>query len=92
MFQNQPTRQDAPNYREIIKQPIALKDMKNKCKRHEYSSRANFEADLELMVSNSEQFNGVTHYISQLARDIQTRALHLMNNKKGDIGAMECVI
>lgn len=70
LFHNQPTRQDAPNYRDLIKQPIALKDMKNKSKRNEYKERASFEADVALMVANAVQFNGEYHPIASLAREI----------------------
>ena len=38
-FHNQVSRQDAPNYKEKIKYPIALKDMKNKTKRYDYKNR-----------------------------------------------------
>lgn len=52
-FHNQPTRQDVPTYRDVVKQPIALKDMKNKSKRNEYKDRITFEADITLMVNNA---------------------------------------
>ena len=39
IFYNQVTKQDAPTYKDIIKNPIALKDMKNKAKRNEYKNR-----------------------------------------------------
>ena len=66
--------------------------MKNKSKRNEYKSRANFEADLALMVSNAETFNGVDNYISQSARNLQIRALEIIEGRRGDIETMECVI
>lgn len=44
------------------------------------------------MVSNAEKFNGPTHYIANLAKILQERALAQIESKKGDIEAMECVI
>lgn len=38
IFHNQVTKQDAPTYKDVIKNPIAMKDMKNKCKRNEYKN------------------------------------------------------
>ena len=45
--------------------------MKNKSKRNEYKESAAFLADIELMVSNAEKFNGPTHYIAALAKSLQ---------------------
>lgn len=58
------TRQDAPNYRDFIKRPICLKDMKIKTKRNEYKNRDEFKADVELMRKNTEIFNGLQHSIT----------------------------
>ena len=92
LFHNQPTRQDAPNYRDLIRNPIALKDMKNKSKRNEYKDRQAFEADIQLMVSNAIQFNGELHYIATLAKGLQLKAEEELEAKRGDIETMECVI
>lgn len=92
LFHNQPTRSDAPNYRDIIISPIALKDMKNKSKRNEYKDRAMFENDIALMVSNAERFNGPLNQISEIARELQSRAQALLDKRAGDIETMECVI
>ena len=92
LFHNQPTRQDAPNYRDLIRQPIALKDMKNKSKRNEYKDKSSFEADINLMVSNAILFNGEQHYIAEMACELRALAEEELKAKKGDIETMECVI
>lgn len=81
-----------PNYRDLIRHPIALKDMKNKSKRLEYKSSADFISDVDLMVDNAVLFNGPANYIAQLARDLKTRAQALLDQRSGDIQTMECVI
>jgi len=65
------TRQDAPNYRDFIKKPICLKDMKNKTKRNEYKNRDEFKQDVELMRQNTEIFNGAQHGITLLAAQLE---------------------
>ena len=92
LFHNQPTRQDAPNYRDHIRNPIALKDLKNKSKRNEYKDRDGFLADLALMVDNCEKFNGTVHWITNVAKTLEQRAIKEIDGKRGDIETMECVI
>ena len=58
-------RKDAPNYYDVIKNPIDLTSMKNKAKRGEYLSKENFLADMELLRKNAEFYNGVTGQIAQ---------------------------
>jgi transcription initiation factor TFIID subunit 1 len=52
-------------YYDIIKNPMDLETITKKVKAHRYHSRSDFLADLELIASNSEKFNGpdskVTH-------------------------------
>ena len=69
----------------MIRCPIALKDMKNKAKRNEYKESAAFLADISLMVSNAELFNGAAHQIAVMARDLKAKAEEQIENKKGDI-------
>jgi hypothetical protein len=51
-------KKDAPNYTDIIKNPIDLQSMKNKAKRNEYDTSDQFIGDLELMRTNAEIYNG----------------------------------
>lgn len=45
----QVTKQECKNYRDIIKRPIALIDMKNKSKRNEYKNSEELKQDFELL-------------------------------------------
>lgn len=56
------------NYYELIQSPIDLSTMLKKVKEHRYQTRAEFEADMELMAANCEQFNGSHSTLTQTAR------------------------
>ena len=64
IFLNQVTRSQALGYRDIVKNPICLKDMMHKTKRNEYKNRDMFLADIDLMKENSSLFNGENHPIT----------------------------
>lgn len=51
-------RKDAPNYYDVIKNPIDLTAMKNKAKRGEYTSKEEFMKEIELLRTNAEFYNG----------------------------------
>ena len=80
-YHNQVSRQDAPNYKEMIKNPIALKDMRNKTKRNDYKNQQLFVDDIVLMRQNAETFNGAQHPIAQIARDLEELANSEMKKK-----------
>ena len=65
------TKQEAPNYRDLIKKPIALKDMKSTSKRNEYKCSEELMMDVRLMRQNAEIFNGMEHPISKLAKELE---------------------
>ena len=45
--------------------------MKNRAKRNEYKNRDELQADIALMRSNTELFNGPSHYITQKAQELE---------------------
>ena len=51
-------KKDAPNYYDVIKEPIDLTTMKNKSKRQEYIKKDQFLSDFYLLHKNAETFNG----------------------------------
>jgi Bromodomain len=63
-------RKDAPNYYDIIKNPIDLTQIKNKAKRIEYFTKDQLLADFQLLVDNAMIFNGQTSAIARNAGDI----------------------
>lgn len=74
MFHQPVKKSDAPTYYDIIKNPMDLSTLKAKAKRCEYKSLAQFQEDMQLMKSNSEAFNGPSHFITQQAANIIERA------------------
>ena len=67
-FHNPVNRKLQKNYYEMIQSPIDLSTMVKKVKEHRYQTRAEFEADVELMAANCEQFNGPNSSLTQTAR------------------------
>ena len=66
---------EAPNYFEIIKDPIDLAMMKGKAKRRAYLDLPMFKADITLLRVNSELYNGPAHIVTTFARNIEKTAL-----------------
>lgn len=85
-------KKDAPNYLDVIKQPMDLTTMKNKAKRLEYHTRAAFEQDLTLIRMNAETFNGWHHAIAVQAREIVDSAVGKLEEVKSDVVSYEMLI
>jgi len=58
------------NYYDMIEHPMDLATMAKKVKAHEYQCRADFEADVALMASNCERYNGPGSILTQIAQRI----------------------
>ena len=67
-FHNPVNRKLQKNYYEMIESPIDLSTMLKKVKEHRYQTRAEFDADVELMAANCERFNGPHSSLTQTAR------------------------
>lgn len=65
LFLQPPSRRQYPDYYELIKNPIALNNMKTKIDKDQYSSVDQFKADVELMVSNAKKYNVKESYAYQ---------------------------
>ncbi|KAI8327234.1 hypothetical protein BD560DRAFT_418381 [Blakeslea trispora] len=70
-FLELPSKEDYPDYYEIIKQPIALDQMKAKIDAKEYTTLAEFKADLDLMISNAKRYNRKESQVYEDAVQIQ---------------------
>lgn len=57
-------------YYDIIKNPMDLETMTKKVTSDRYHSRADFLADIELIASNSEKFNGVDSKLTKDAKEL----------------------
>ena len=57
LFLDKPSTHNYPDYYQLIKQVIALKDIKKRLHAHKYSTPAQFEADFRLMFANCRIYN-----------------------------------
>lgn len=57
-------------YYDIIRHPMDLETMTKKVASHRYHSRADFLADVELIASNSEKFNGCDSKLTKDAKEL----------------------
>lgn len=76
----------------MIKRPIALIDMQNKCKRNEYKHSIEIKNDLELMKGNAIIFNGEVNPISQTAIEMQNIMNEQLNKRNDEIINLESMI
>ncbi|KHJ35391.1 putative snf2-family atp dependent chromatin remodeling factor snf21 [Erysiphe necator] len=56
-FINLPSKKDFYDYYNIIKQPIAMKQIQRKIKKEEYSSLNDLKQDIKLLCSNAKTYN-----------------------------------
>lgn len=66
-------KRDYPDYYELIKQPIALEDIKKKLDHHEYPSLQVVRSDFELLFANAKQYNQTESAIFQDAKELWVR-------------------
>ncbi|KAI8088285.1 hypothetical protein BDF21DRAFT_491340 [Thamnidium elegans] len=57
LFLELPSKKMYPDYYQVIKNPIALEDMKAKIDAKQYSTMSQFKADIDLMVANAKKYN-----------------------------------
>lgn len=73
-FHNPVNRKVEKTYYEVIRSPMDLSTIYKKAEDCVYQSRAEFMADIELMVSNCEKYNGTTSILTQTAHKIREAA------------------
>ncbi|KAJ1725303.1 ATP-dependent DNA helicase Snf21 [Coemansia erecta] len=57
LFLELPSRRDYPDYYVIIRQPIAMKNIRRNVKGHKYANVADFHRDWKLMFNNARTYN-----------------------------------
>ena len=67
-FQKPVNKKQLKNYYEKIKEPMDLETMSKKVQTHAYHSRSEFFRDMELIWSNSKDFNGEQSEFTQKAK------------------------
>jgi len=91
-FVSEVKKKDAPNYYDVIMNPIDLGKMKNKAKRQEYINREQLMADMQLLRVNAETYNGQFNKIAELAREIEQHAINKMDEVKDDVANYELLV
>ncbi|KAH8730397.1 hypothetical protein GQ44DRAFT_768181 [Phaeosphaeriaceae sp. PMI808] len=81
------TALNIPSYPEIVKNPMDLSTMENKLKENKYSYVAEFMADLDQMIENSELFNNTQHHVTQSGYNL--RAYFLKGMAKMPRGSVD---
>jgi bromodomain-containing protein 7/9 len=82
VFTQRVRKNEAPDYFDIVKDPIDFSIMRGKAKRKEYTSTELFLQDFILLRANAEKYNGGPHAISQMARDIEKIAIEMTANAR----------
>ncbi|KAJ7292844.1 hypothetical protein C8J57DRAFT_1444279 [Mycena rebaudengoi] len=67
-----PLRDHAPNYFDVIKDPIDLGTISHKLEEGKYADRFAFQADFQLMMSNAKQYNPAGSYAHNEAIALET--------------------
>ncbi|EEA06604.1 bromodomain-containing protein [Cryptosporidium muris RN66] len=83
VFWNRVSERIAPNYYNIVKKPIWLQLMINKCKKREYHSRKEFQEDVLQLVENCKLYNGPNHPLVTVATFIQNNLLQKIDEIQG---------
>ena len=63
------TKEEAPDYYEIIKNPICLSEIKRKMQAGEYTSLSEYEKDVNLVWSNAVEYNGEDTLYAHMANE-----------------------
>jgi hypothetical protein len=89
MFHVPVKKAEAPNYYDVITNPMDLSTMKAKTKRCEYNTIDEFQNDMSLIKSNSEKFNGPIHFVTTQAGSIVDRAQLLVQSDSIQLEELE---
>lgn len=76
-----------PNYYSLISNPICLKDMRTKIASYDYSTAAQMEEDMRLLVANAEKFNGPDNAIAAAARKMLDVLVTNLSHERKHFGA-----
>ena len=70
-FRNLVSRKDYPEYYTVIKEAMSLNTIRKRILAHKYTGWPDFEKDLNLVVTNAEEFNEEGSGIVMLARQLK---------------------
>lgn len=64
-----PIRDGAPNYFDVIKEPMALNKVLYKLQTNKYETVSDWERDINLIWSNAEEYNGEDTLFTYMAKE-----------------------
>lgn len=78
VFREKPSRDEYPQYYQVIQNPIGINDIMRKCKGFEYKSIRSFRSDWSLLFANALQFNGEGSWIVADSRFLEKELNRLL--------------
>lgn len=81
-----------PSYYTLIEHPISLMDIREKVVKYCYETAAALVADVELMASNAEKFNGKDHFVTSLGWKLVSHLKESLDHDRKHFGAEKDVI
>ncbi|CAO3618107.1 unnamed protein product [Cunninghamella echinulata] len=89
LFLHPVTVEMAPDYHDIIKQPMCFTDIIEKFHSHEYTTIDEVEADLQLIWSNSKTYNRSETAYYKLAQRMEEESKELMKRAREEYNTLE---
>jgi hypothetical protein len=80
LFQNPVSKKDAPDYSKTIKNPICLRQIKDKMRKFVYINHRQFEGDMDLLVQNCRTYNTApaSLWLVESAEKLKAKYIELM--------------
>lgn len=85
-------RKKVKDYYSVIRRPMDLETILKKIKAQKYHSRQEFLGDIELIVQNCEQYNGLEHQLTMQAKSLLGEAQQSVNELGEHISQLEANI
>ena len=91
VFMHPVSKKDAPTYHIKITKPICLRQIRENLRKHGYSEKNQFLADVQLMFDNCRTFNRGTasNYLADWADEMQQVFNNLMEKNAPELNALE---
>lgn len=78
-----------PDYYEVIKNPIDLETLKQRCQKNQYQNKGQFLNDVNLLYSNSLSYNGAEHAFTNTAERLTKLCSELLQQHEKKLGQLE---
>jgi len=77
------------DYYDVIKHPVDIETLKQRCQEHAYHSREGFLSDIQLLYSNSLTYNGTEHAFTKTARKMVNKCEELVKQQEEKLSHLE---